>query len=110
MVNINLFYILGLVGVYYIGDYYEYEIFRGVEDVFCMVRVMYGESYFDRFLLIRLCYLFFRGVRYMNSGIFLCKIKNDFLICCFNMLWVNFFFILRLLYLVMFNGIILKYL
>lgn len=46
----------------------------------------------------------------MNSGILLCKIKNDFLICCFNMLLANSSFILHPSYLVMLNGIISKYL
>lgn len=36
--------------------------------------------------------------------------KNDFLICCFNMLLANSSFILHPSYLVMLNGIISKYL
>lgn len=75
LVYTKLFYILGLAGVYHIGDHYEHETSRGVEDVSCMARVMYGESHFDRFSPTRLCHSLSRGVRYINSSILLCKIK-----------------------------------
>lgn len=55
--------VIGLAGVYHIGDHYEHETSRGVEDVSCMARVMYGESHFDRFSPTRLCHSLSRGVR-----------------------------------------------
>nr|XP_022318838.1 probable isoprenylcysteine alpha-carbonyl methylesterase ICME isoform X1 [Crassostrea virginica] len=54
--------VIGIAGVYHIGDHYEHETSRGVEDVSCMARVMYGESHFDRFSPTRLCHSLFRGV------------------------------------------------
>ncbi|XP_061175072.1 uncharacterized protein LOC133184178 isoform X2 [Saccostrea echinata] len=55
--------IIGLAGVYHIGDHYEHETSRGVEDVSCMARVMYGNSHFDRFSPTQLCHSLSRGVR-----------------------------------------------
>jgi hypothetical protein len=39
----------GIAGVYDIGVHYEYETFRGVEDISTMARAMYGTKLFDRF-------------------------------------------------------------
>jgi len=39
----------GLAGVYHIGDHYEHEAWRGVEDVSTMGKAMYGAEFFDRF-------------------------------------------------------------
>lgn len=39
----------GIAGVYDINVHYEYETFRGVEDVSTMARAMYGPKQFDRF-------------------------------------------------------------
>lgn len=41
--------IIGLAGVYHIKDHYEHEKLRGLEDVSCMHRAMYGDDHFGRF-------------------------------------------------------------
>ncbi|KAK2171877.1 hypothetical protein NP493_1016g01004 [Ridgeia piscesae] len=41
--------VVGLAGVYHIGDHYEFESARGVEDISSMSRAMYGPENFDRF-------------------------------------------------------------
>lgn len=40
---------VGLAGVYHIKDHYEHEKLRGLEDVSCMHRAMYGDDHFGRF-------------------------------------------------------------
>ncbi|KAK7493345.1 hypothetical protein BaRGS_00015471 [Batillaria attramentaria] len=40
---------VGLAGVYNIGDHYEHESSRGVEDYSYMTPAMYGPDHFDRF-------------------------------------------------------------
>ena len=39
----------GLAGVYHVGDHYEFESGRGVEDISSMARAMYGPENFERF-------------------------------------------------------------
>ena len=41
--------IVGLAGVYHIGDHYKHEEWRGVEDISSMGKAMYGTEFFDRF-------------------------------------------------------------
>lgn len=38
----------GLAGVYHIGDHFQHESSRGVEDVSCMTRAMRGQENFDK--------------------------------------------------------------
>lgn len=40
---------IGLAGVYSIGDHFQHESMRGIEDVSCMCRAHYGEDHFERF-------------------------------------------------------------
>jgi len=40
---------IGLSGVYSIGDHFEHESFRGIEDVSFMSRAHYGQDHFQRF-------------------------------------------------------------
>lgn len=40
---------VGLAGVYHIGDHYEHEAWRGVEEYSSMTPAMYGPDHFDRF-------------------------------------------------------------
>ena len=35
--------------MYDIGDHYEHEMMRGVEDLSTMAKAMYGPEHFDRF-------------------------------------------------------------
>ncbi len=39
----------GLAGVYDIGDHYDFESWRGVEDISAMARAAYGLEHFGRF-------------------------------------------------------------
>ncbi|XP_053393021.1 uncharacterized protein LOC123564406 isoform X2 [Mercenaria mercenaria] len=41
--------IIGLAGVYHIGDHFEHESSRGVEDISTMAKAMRGPENFDRF-------------------------------------------------------------
>ncbi|CAG2192096.1 PCME [Mytilus edulis] len=41
--------VIGLAGVYNISDHFEHESRKGIEDISCMARAMYGQEYFDRF-------------------------------------------------------------
>ncbi|CAH1795630.1 unnamed protein product [Owenia fusiformis] len=41
--------VIGLAGVYHIGDHYKHEMYRGVEDISTMGKAMYGPEHFDRF-------------------------------------------------------------
>ena len=41
--------ISGLAGVYHIGDHYDHETMRGVEDISDMAKAMYAPEHFDRF-------------------------------------------------------------
>ena len=47
--SLRVFVVAGLAGVYHIGDHYEFETWRGVEDVSTMCKAMYGPEHFDRF-------------------------------------------------------------
>ncbi|XP_043915712.1 probable isoprenylcysteine alpha-carbonyl methylesterase ICMEL2 [Protopterus annectens] len=41
--------VIGLAGVYHIGDHYKHETWRGIECVSCMSRVMKGHEHFDHY-------------------------------------------------------------
>ena len=38
-----------MAGVYQIGDHYQFETYRGIQDISAMCRVMYGPDRFERF-------------------------------------------------------------
>ena len=42
-------YIAGIAGVYHIGEHYDHESMRGVEEISNMTRAMYGPDCFQRF-------------------------------------------------------------
>ncbi|KAL4240163.1 hypothetical protein ACF0H5_000957 [Mactra antiquata] len=55
--------VIGLAGVYHIGDHYKHESMRGVEDISSMARAMYGPEHFDRFSPTHIVSTFTKSVR-----------------------------------------------